>query len=285
MIGAGPGLGPSAEHMRRPDRTSPPANRVEDPEVGRRVGAAAGRPLPAQRVVREIGIDERVPEPAGALPARGSAGPSRGTTRRSCGRDCASSRWSRARACPHRRSGSRCGRFARRSALRVPRQGRPRTRPAAAIRRVREMVEQVMGELAPADLAHVLLAAATIPGSGCVTARAAIASTTCRGPISPKCRCGESREPRRDPADPDPTGYALSARRRKRRNASCAPASPGVHAARNPPAQPMRGSSSRPASGRPEGHRVGAGRRRGAGNSRVGACADLPRPCRPARTA
>ena len=38
---------------------------IKNPEVGRCISATPGSPLPAQRVGREIGIDERVPEPAG----------------------------------------------------------------------------------------------------------------------------------------------------------------------------------------------------------------------------
>ena len=37
-------------------------HRVEDTKVGGRIGAATGDPLRAGAVVREIGVDERVPE-------------------------------------------------------------------------------------------------------------------------------------------------------------------------------------------------------------------------------
>ena len=43
------------------------AHRVEDAKEGRRIGAAAGRPLPAETVVGEVGINESVPEPSGAI--------------------------------------------------------------------------------------------------------------------------------------------------------------------------------------------------------------------------
>jgi len=42
-------------------------HRVEHAEERLGVGAAAGRPLPAERVVRQIGVDERIPEPLGAF--------------------------------------------------------------------------------------------------------------------------------------------------------------------------------------------------------------------------
>ena len=41
---------------------------VEDPEVRRRIGARAGDPLPVERVVRGIRVDQRVPEPLLAAP-------------------------------------------------------------------------------------------------------------------------------------------------------------------------------------------------------------------------
>ena len=43
------------------------ARRIEDPEIGGRVGAASGRPLPTERVGGQIGIEECVPKPAGPL--------------------------------------------------------------------------------------------------------------------------------------------------------------------------------------------------------------------------
>ncbi len=42
-------------------------DRVKDAEVRGGIGAAAGGPLPTQRVVREVGIDQRIPEPRGAI--------------------------------------------------------------------------------------------------------------------------------------------------------------------------------------------------------------------------
>ena len=46
-------------------------DRVEDAEIGRGVGAAAGGPLPAQGVVGEVGVDERVEHPALGHPQPG----------------------------------------------------------------------------------------------------------------------------------------------------------------------------------------------------------------------
>ena len=43
------------------------ARGVEHAEVGCGVGAAAGGPLPAERVLREIGVHKRVPEPPRAF--------------------------------------------------------------------------------------------------------------------------------------------------------------------------------------------------------------------------
>ena len=42
-------------------------DRIEDSEIRCRIGTATGYPLPACRVVREIGIDERIPEPSRAI--------------------------------------------------------------------------------------------------------------------------------------------------------------------------------------------------------------------------
>ena len=46
------------------------ARRVEDPEVRRRISAAASRPLPAERVGGKVCIDEGVPEPPRTLQPR-----------------------------------------------------------------------------------------------------------------------------------------------------------------------------------------------------------------------
>src|SRR4051812_3319022 len=43
------------------------ADWIEDAEIRRSIGAAARAPLPAQGVLREVGIHERVPKPARAL--------------------------------------------------------------------------------------------------------------------------------------------------------------------------------------------------------------------------
>src|SRR6185295_7866782 len=40
---------------------------IEDPEIGCRVRAGTSHPLPTGRVVGEVGVDERVPEPTGTL--------------------------------------------------------------------------------------------------------------------------------------------------------------------------------------------------------------------------
>ena len=42
-------------------------HRIEDAEIGRRIRARAGDPLPARGVIGEIGIDQRIPEPRLAL--------------------------------------------------------------------------------------------------------------------------------------------------------------------------------------------------------------------------
>ena len=58
---------PSGEHKGRAGRTSLPLeHRVEDAKVGDRVGATTGRPLPAQGVIGEVGIDRRILEPLSA---------------------------------------------------------------------------------------------------------------------------------------------------------------------------------------------------------------------------
>src|SRR3546814_2003326 len=41
--------------------------RIEDAEIGCGIGAAAGGPLPAEGVVGQIGVEQRVPEPACAF--------------------------------------------------------------------------------------------------------------------------------------------------------------------------------------------------------------------------
>jgi hypothetical protein len=41
---------------------------IEDPEVGRGIDSSARDPLPVQRIVGRIGVDERIPEPFLAAP-------------------------------------------------------------------------------------------------------------------------------------------------------------------------------------------------------------------------
>src|SRR6202789_2967944 len=41
----------------------PLQDRIEDAEIGRRVGAGARHPLPARRIIGGIGVAERIPEP------------------------------------------------------------------------------------------------------------------------------------------------------------------------------------------------------------------------------
>ena len=64
---------------------------IEDAKVRLSVRAAASNPLPAERIVREIRVHQRVPEPRAPC----SQGSNRSFTRkkrpRSCARDCASS--------------------------------------------------------------------------------------------------------------------------------------------------------------------------------------------------
>ena len=38
-------------------------HRIEDPEVGRGIDADASNPLPVERIVGRVGVDQRVPEP------------------------------------------------------------------------------------------------------------------------------------------------------------------------------------------------------------------------------
>ena len=46
-------------------------DRIKNAEVGRGVGAAAGRSLPAEGVAGQVGIDQCVPEPLGTNAATG----------------------------------------------------------------------------------------------------------------------------------------------------------------------------------------------------------------------
>ena len=109
-------------------------HRVEDAEEGLRVDAAAGDPLPVRRVVGEVGIDQRVPEPGLALAPVDQQVLDQEGGRRSCARGCASSRSARAGACRHRRSGCRSGRAARRAASRASLRARAGAAKAVAQR-------------------------------------------------------------------------------------------------------------------------------------------------------
>jgi hypothetical protein len=42
-------------------------DRIEDAEIGGGVGARAGDPLPARRIIRKIGVHQGIPEPVLAL--------------------------------------------------------------------------------------------------------------------------------------------------------------------------------------------------------------------------
>ena len=139
---------------------------------------------------------------------------------------------------------------------------------------VREVVQQVVGELAPAQLARRSLRPR--PAAPVVDERMRVAASTWRGPISPKCRCGESREvsgvvrsvaalgvtrdraaptkassvdgcafARRPgwPAPPDPSGCAAAVRARPRPELDGAAAGAGIERAPAADAAARRGAA------------------------------------------
>ena len=145
-----------AHRRRRGSNFSPWQDRVEDAEIGRGVGARAGDPLPARRVVGRVGIDQRVPEPGLAVAPVDQQMLDQERRRRSCARGCASSRCARAGACRHRRSDSRSAPRCQ-AVKRLGRRGaRERRRSAAGSwfgRGRPTLAQQVVGEFAPAELA------------------------------------------------------------------------------------------------------------------------------------
>ena len=139
----------------------PLARRVEDPKVGCGVGAAAGRPLPAERVGGEVGVDERVPEPPRPLEPRhpqvfhqearhdhphAVVHPAGRPELPHAGID---DRIARAAPLP----GPQADRVVRPGKLRV-------VGPQRRVARVRKVEQQVIGELPPAELAEIGLGAA-----------------------------------------------------------------------------------------------------------------------------
>jgi len=62
-----PAQAPSDEHRRPPFEFFALQHRVENTKKGCGIGAAAGRPLPAHGVVRQVGIHQCIPEPACSL--------------------------------------------------------------------------------------------------------------------------------------------------------------------------------------------------------------------------
>ena len=219
-------------------------------KIRRGVGAAAGDPLPAERVVGEVGIDQRVPEPARALLPGDQQVLDQERRRRPCARGCASSRCARARACRRRRADSRCGRAARRAANRGAfatgtGELRPQRRWACG-----EMKQQVVGELAPAQLPEIRLGIGGAPDLGGADFAEVQMRREARG-------AGVS-------GTVAACGVVARACLRKRSSWRWAPGSPGCQTLRKPSAQSSLGSSSRAARGSDRGHTRGAGMRRGA---------------------
>ena len=202
---------------------------IEDAEIGRGVGAAAGDPLPARGVVGGIGVDQRVPEPALAdAPVDQQV---LGQERR---RDHAhaivhpAGRPELAHAGVDDRIAGAAALPGLDGVVLVAREG-VELRPEVALGEVAEVEEQVVGELAPAELGQELLGRgrqAAARGGAPDLARADLAESEVR------------RQPRRasKPAGRAPRGRSR-APHRGNREPSRAAASPGVQVARRPPAQ------------------------------------------------
>jgi hypothetical protein len=157
LSGSGPAPGTSGAHSAFGVEALALAHRVEDAEVGRRIGAAAGAPLPALGVVGEVGVHQRVPEPARALlPGQAQVlGQQRGDDHAHpvvhpaavpelahAGVDDGDAG---APALPGRS----------RASASPLRQGKSAKRGLSGSRGLREVIEQLVAELAPAELAQI----------------------------------------------------------------------------------------------------------------------------------
>ena len=158
-------LGQEPAHV-RPIGVEAPALgcRIEDPEVRCGVRAAPGDPLPAERIRGEVGIDQGVPEPRGAVGPRQQQILDQERTR-----DHAHPVVHPARApqLPHARIDDRVA-----GAPAVPRGERRRIVPPREARErgaqrldrgLRKMVQQVVREFAPPDLGEELRLAPAQP--------------------------------------------------------------------------------------------------------------------------
>ena len=161
-----------------------------------------------------------------------------GTRRRSCARGCASSPCARARACRRRRAGSRCGRAARRCSARGVARARGSARSAASSGCVGACAGSgaAGGARTRASRAARRKPSAAPGAAGRAATAARRRCQTWRGLISPKCRCGDSREV---PAQVGPVAAVAVTRRAPSSTKAlelrpCAPASPGCQARRKP---------------------------------------------------
>ncbi len=132
---------------------------IEDAEVGRRIRPAPGDPLPARRVVAEVGIDQRIPEPALAilpwlqqvLDEEGCRDHPRPVVHDARGpqlaHPCIDDRIARLAALPAPEGGS----------IGLPRKVRE-LRPERLLRKAGDMMHQMIGELSPQHLLEKLAA-------------------------------------------------------------------------------------------------------------------------------
>jgi len=132
-------------------------HRVEDPEIWRGVRAVAGHPLPAQGVIGEIGVDQRVPEPlltqhpvlAQVLRQQARRQHAHAVVHPACRPEFAHA------GVDDGNAGPAVLPAVKRMRIRLsPTEGVER-RIEVFLRRLREVVEQVVGELAPSQLAQV----------------------------------------------------------------------------------------------------------------------------------
>ena len=241
--------------------------RIEDAEVRRGVRAAARHPLPVQRIVREVGIHERVPEPARALqPVNAQVLHQERRDDHAHAVVHPAGRPQLAHACIHDRNAG----AAPLPGTQMRSVARPREALEAPIerlqRRVREVIEQ-------SDARTRATTARQRTSTRASSSSSQPARATPGAPRSLRnADAATAPRSRRDPADRAVFGYDASGFLANARNRPCAPASPGRHVCSIVSYHSMSGSNCNSSSVTDCGQAVGAlhceGARNGAGGSR-----------------
>ena len=200
------------------------AGGVEDPEVRRRVGAAAGDPLPVQLVLGDVAVAQVRHEPRRAVPPAEVQVLDQERARRPSAPGCASSPRPAAGASRRRPAGSRSGPAAR------PRAARPR----AGARRARRSASRAnSGRIGSADRVG------PVNSTSAKKSRQAICRASAAAPLARLRRQVGQHRPR---VQVPPAQRHRQVRRSRRRPGRCA-------ASRSPP-RPRRPGPARPASAR-----------------------------------